>query len=104
MPCRDEGEPIYVDNPELKKKLDKVTRLLCSTMKELEAQGMWWTIKSIESGELKEWWEKHKKADAKREAKEVAKLEEKKRKEKLRKEALSKLTAEEKKALKLRSK
>lgn len=97
MPCRDEGAYDSY-GAEQKEKLDKVTRLLCALCKHIEDyEGVGIYISNVENGELKTWWEAHKKADAKRETEEA----EDRRRQKVRNYALNKLTQEEKDLLRI---
>lgn len=89
----------YDDRPdygisEWKKKTDKLARIACKALTELEKQGRA-DFLLIDDTEVREWWTAHKEADAKAQAA----REEKARVHKLRNEALAKLTAEEKKIL-----
>lgn len=77
MPCRDyDDEPAQIiqgahnTNRKLKADLDKVTRLLCGTMKTMSEP----QVKIVCSlvPDLKDWWEDHKLKDQKREAQEKA--------------------------------
>jgi hypothetical protein len=93
MPCRDYDEPV---NPEieLRKRLDDLTALFCATMHDLEEQGL---LKKTR-GDAQDWLARHKKLDEIRIADEKLKAEV----ERLRKIALSKLSNEEKWALRMR--
>ena len=66
MPCYD-YDTHYVSN-ELSAKCDKLTRMLCETLRELESRGDKDTdyMKNFLSKETIEWWQKHTEADAKR--------------------------------------
>lgn len=92
MPCSDGGR-YCSDDPELREKLDKVTRLLCGLCGRLIDAGKEGYIHK--NKELSEWWEEHQRIDAARLRMEAMQ----KKKEGLRKLGLSKLTAEERQAL-----
>lgn len=66
MPCYDHDDRFY--NQELSAKCDKLTRMLCETLRELESRGDKDTdyMKNFLSKETIEWWDKHKEADVKR--------------------------------------
>lgn len=103
MPCRDYDdynvrEAIDEIEERSKKKLDKVTRLLCETLKKVEGTAIETEV-LLKGGELAEWWTEHKKQDAKR----LAAEREKKRKAKVRREALRKLNKEERQLLGLKN-
>lgn len=98
MPCTydDPSEKtVYHDCKETqyKKQLDKVTRLLCYVMGQLgnDADAMLGTDSSSDARQLSKWWEKHKKMDAERFAREKAEQAKKKKVNSLKK----KLTKEE---------
>lgn len=102
MPCRDYNdcntrEIIDEAMQPVKKKLDKVTRLLCETLKKVEGSAIETEV-LLRGGELAEWWIEHKKQDAKRLAAEA----EKRRKAKAKREALKKLNKEERQLLGLK--
>jgi hypothetical protein len=67
MPCRDDwGATLEIrDNPETKRRLDNVTRLLCGLCKELTRQGVAGYITKVPG--LPVWWEEHQEADRRRE-------------------------------------
>ena len=113
MPCSDGGPDNdaayggrsyssieYKDNPEIKKRLDRVTRLLCALIRSIEIQRGYIEAKTLMDRseypeELISWWKTHQREDAKRIAKEVQK-----KKDKLMKQqALNKLSKEERKLL-----
>lgn len=101
MPCRDGRDGVntvveYRDNPETRRRLDNVTRLLCETLSTLASS----RSKSLElllkdNQRLKAWWENHQKEDRQRELVEATK----RARALLKKKALSKLTGPERKAL-----
>lgn len=105
MPCQDsypDETPIKLEGT--KKKLNKVTNLLCGLCTRLSKTGDYRYI--TENNELKEWWERHQKIDKKRIEREMEELErkaalKKKKEEEERKKmvALSKLSVEEIKLL-----
>ena len=78
----------------LKKEADKLARIACKAMTQLEKSGRADFI-LIEDEEIREWWAAHKEADRKEQAR-VAELE---RKERVKAEALARLSDEEKELL-----
>lgn len=68
MPCsewsQEGGSVEYRDRPSTKAKLDKVTKLLCSTLKRLKKNNFK-TYQSVigENYELAQWWTKHQEQD-----------------------------------------
>lgn len=67
MPCYDDSrDDTRFDD--MKKKLDKLTRLLCESMKLHEKIG---TRQELMTFELQSWWDDHKKFDARRELEEA---------------------------------
>ena len=95
MPCRDyESDDGYSQREEYKKQCDKLARIACKAMEQLEKSGRADFI-LIEDDELREWWSQHKEADRK----EKARLAEIERKKKVKEEALAKLSDEEKQLL-----
>ena len=99
MPCRDyEDDSRYVrDDYEiraLKRQNDRLARIACRAMTALEQDGRA-DLLLLADDEVRDWWEKHKIADAKAKAE----AEEKARRARIRKEALAKLSAEERKIL-----
>jgi hypothetical protein len=89
----------YDDDPgyserQWKAKTDKLARIACRAMAELEKQGRA-DFLMLDNQEVREWWIAHKEADAQAQAA----REEKKRREQVKKDALAKLTTEEKKVL-----
>lgn len=88
MPCLDPDGPSY-EISELHEKLNTTTRLLCAVLETMERRGV-----AIPSGAL-EWWEDHKRKDAKRRAEEEDDAE----MERTRKKILSRLTEKERRAL-----
>jgi hypothetical protein len=95
MPCRDD-RTVHDPAPSLKKRLDKVTRLLCELCVKLEDAER---FDALASKKLKAWWDKHKLADRRRRRAEQMERD----KDKLRGRALAKaraaLTDEEREAL-----
>lgn len=90
MPCRE--DPLPLDNSE--ETIDGLTRMLCSLCKLCESSGN--HILIMNSGrELREWWEDHKRKDARRERKK----QEKARKILERKQVIDSLTPEQRKIL-----
>ena len=95
MPCRDyESDAGYSQREDYKKQCDKLARIACKAMEQLERSGRADFI-LIEDDELREWWAQHKEADRK----ERARLAEIERKKKVKEEALAKLSDEEKELL-----
>ncbi len=106
MPCSDGGwEPSgrveYRDNPEVKERLDRATRLLCSLMK-----GMTHEEVTLQSDEMQVWWAKHQVEDHNREVAEIkaevkkkAAAAKKREKRKQRRAGLAKLSSKEREAL-----
>ena len=100
MPCRDYASDSYSSPTstwqyqEMKDRADMLARIACKAMTELAEQGRAEFL-VLRDDEVREWWHKHQEAD--RKAQEAA--EEKKRIAQVRREALKKLTAEERKAL-----
>ena len=78
----------------LKAEADKLARIACKAMTALEEAGQE-DFLLLKDEEVREWWAKHKEADAKAKAA----REEKARMARIKKEALSKLSTEERKAL-----
>ena len=78
----------------LKKEADKLARIACAALTELERVGKAEFL-VLKNEELRDWWEAHKEADRKEQAR-VAELE---RRERVKKEALDRLTQEEKELL-----
>jgi hypothetical protein len=95
MPCRDyESDNGYHQRDEYKKQCDKLARIACKAMEQLEKSGRADFI-LIEDDELREWWSQHKEADRKEKAR-IAEIE---RRKKVKEEALAKLSDEEKELL-----
>lgn len=95
MPCRDDRNDCY-ENPETRRRLDKVTRLLCGLCRKITKRGFMTRIEFIDDNEeLKIWWEEHQEADLRRIERENLQ----KQKEKRKKEALAKLNLEDRKIL-----
>ena len=107
MPCRS-YESDWVDTGRysaevmrLKAEADKLARIACRAMDALETLGELGMIKDTEA---RNWYVKHKKADAERMAKEAAEKAKKDAEEKMRNEVLAKLTPEEIEAFGLKAK
>ena len=103
MPCQDHGpyETVYKDSPEIKERLDRATRLLCSLCKVMSHDEM-----THQTNELQVWWAKHQVEDHKREIAEIktevkrrAAAAKKREKTKQRKAGLAKLSTKERDAL-----
>lgn len=100
MPCRDyEDSYSYNSNSDekirdLKKQNDRLARIACAAMTELEKLGKE-DFLILKNEEVGTWWAKHKEADR---LAQIAKAEIA-RKAKIKKDALAKLTDEEKKVL-----
>ncbi len=92
MPCSDPGADAY-ENKQLRERLNKVTRYLCTVCNYLEKR-----YGCVPSHDVQAWWDQHKKDDQKRLAKEAESL----RIEQLKQRAKSKLTKEEREALNIR--
>ena len=61
MPCSD-GGPCYSNDPSLERKLSELDALLCSACRVLARSN----YDFDENPTLSEWWDEHKKEDAKR--------------------------------------
>ena len=97
MPCMSyDDDPGYSDR-QWKAKTDKLARIACRAMTELEKQGRA-DFLMIDDSEVREWWTAHKEADAKAQAAKA----EKARMHKIRHEAMAKLSSEERKVLGLK--
>lgn len=100
MPCRDYEDDHRVHDAydseikALKKQNDRLARIACKAMTVLEEDGHA-DLLLIADDEVREWWGKHKEADAKARAE----REERARVERIKKEALAKLSTEERRAL-----
>lgn len=60
MPCydpRDYSSVEYRDNPETVRRLNRATRLLCTTCKYIEHQGL--SIEKFGGKALDRWWKQH---------------------------------------------
>lgn len=90
MPCMD-GGPSYDDYDRMRDEISELSIILCAICEDLENEN-----KPIPNRAII-WWEEHKEADRKREAKEEAEKEEQNAREK----ALDKLTASERRLLDL---
>lgn len=96
MPCSD-SDRYPTDAQRMKEKVDKLTRMLCGVMKEVERCAkvrLAVRMKNLD-GELLDWWEEHKSVDAER----IEREEAQRRLQQVRKRALQKLSDEEKDAL-----
>ena len=78
----------------LKKEADKLARIACAALTELEKVGKAEFL-VLKNDELREWWEAHKEADRREQAR-IAEIE---RRERVKEEALARLTEEEKELL-----
>ena len=85
------------DIKRLKKEADKLARIACEALTELEKAGKA-DFLILKNDELREWWEAHKEADRK----EKARVAEQERRERVKREALDRLTDEEKELLGLK--
>lgn len=97
MPCRDyesDSPSYYEDYRKMKKQADRLARMACSAMEELERNGIA-EVLLLKNDEVREWWAAHKEADRKERAR-VAELQ---RREAVKQEALNKLSTEEKELL-----
>jgi len=92
MPCTD-GGPNYSDNPETTRRLNKVTRMLCSLCRRINKSGRDTLI--TQDAELTAWWSDHQEMDRKREA--AQRAERAKRQE--RRAVLAKLSPKDKRIL-----
>jgi hypothetical protein len=79
---------------ELKKQADKLARIACKALTELEKSGIE-DLLLLKDDEVRTWWLKHKEDDAREQAR-VAEIE---RKERVKAEALARLSSEEKELL-----
>lgn len=82
---------------ELKKQVDKLARIACKALTELEKNEVE-DMLLLGDDEVRTWWKKHKEDDAR----EQARLAEIERKERVKQEALAKLSDEERKLLGIR--
>ena len=98
MPCRDyESDDGYSMREHYKEQCDKLARIACAAMEELERQGKE-DFLILKNEEVAQWWAKHKEADRK----EKARIAEQERRERVKQEALARLTEEEKELLGLK--
>ncbi len=98
MPCRDyESDNGYEMREHYKEQCDRLARIACAAMEELERMGKE-DFLILKNQEVGQWWAKHKEADRK----EKARIAEKERKERVKAEALARLTDEEKELLGLK--
>jgi hypothetical protein len=79
---------------ELKKQADKLARIACKALTELEKNGVE-DLLLLKDDEVRQWWQKHKEDDAR----EQARLAEVERKERIKAEALASLSDEAKELL-----
>lgn len=99
MPCRDYESDDYASRIQtgtamlLKRQADRLARIACTAMKAYEA-GLS-LDELLKDKEVADWWEEHKKADAKEALKIVKDKEKKLELAKLKRAAASKLTDEE---------
>lgn len=99
MPCQSydtnwANDSSNLEVKRLKKEADKLARIACKAMTQLEKSGRADFI-LIEDDEVREWWAKHKEADRK----ERERVAERERKERIKAEALARLSDEEKELL-----
>ena len=99
MPCQSYDTSWASDHEEadvrrVKKEADKLARIACRAMEELERNGIE-DMLLLKDDETREWWAKHKEAD--RKARAI--VEERERLERVKQEALAKLSQEEKEVL-----
>lgn len=102
MPCQSYTSNWASDSTDrdvqrLKAEADKLARIACEALTELEKAGKA-DFLILKNDELREWWEAHKEADRK----EKARVAEKERQERVKQEALDRLTDEEKELLGLK--
>ena len=94
MPCKDYESDYHDDVEELKEQCDRLARIACKAMQELEDNGIE-DMLVLKDDEVRDWWLKHKEADRKaREKREKAE-----RRAQVKAEALSKLSSEEREVL-----
>jgi hypothetical protein len=99
MPCQSYDTSWADDHSDrdvqrVKREADKLARIACRALEELERNGIE-DMLLLKDDETREWWAKHKEADAREKAR-VAEIE---RKERVRTEALAKLSHEERELL-----
>ena len=99
MPCQSyesswAGNSNDADVRRLKKEADKLARIACAALTELEKVGKAEFL-VLKNDELREWWEAHKEADRREQAR-IAEIE---RQARVKQEALARLTDEEKELL-----
>lgn len=98
MPCRDYGSDDWAPSSDevrkLKERADKLARIACKAMTALEENGIE-DFLLLKDDEVREWWQKHKEADRKEQAR-IAEIE---RRERVKAEALARLSDEEKELL-----
>lgn len=94
MPCVDYESSYSDSSGKLKKQADKLARIACAAMEELERNGVS-EVLLLKNDELREWWAKHKEADRI----EQERIAEKERRARVKQEALDRLSDEEKELL-----
>lgn len=99
MPCQSYDTSWASDHEEadvrrVKKEADKLARIACRALEELERNGIE-DMLLLKDDETREWWAKHKEAD--RKARAI--VEERERQERVKAEALAKLSHEERELL-----
>ena len=99
MPCQSYDTNWATDHSDadirrLKRETDKLARIACRALEELERNGIE-DMLLLKDDETREWWAKHKEAD--RKARAV--VEERERRERVKEEALAKLSHEERELL-----
>lgn len=100
MPCRDyESDNGYNMKEHYKEQCDRLARIACAAMEELEKQGKE-DFLILKNEEVAQWWAKHKAADRQ----EKARIAEEERKARVKQQALDRLTDEEKELLGLNKK
>lgn len=90
MPCRDPGYDPWERSRADVQKIDKLTRLLCTTLGSMHSKDINNLPKDVQN-----WWWEHQAADRRRQLREAEEREKKKKKS----EALKKLSPEERKLL-----
>ena len=96
MPCRDYMDDVD-DRREIQKKLDMLSRIACKALQHIEDSNDGMEVLILKDPEIAKWWPAHKAADRREQARLKALAEE----ERIRKEALAKLSAKERKILRL---
>lgn len=96
MPCTNDGMAEYIARQEAEKeKRESMDALLCSACRSLELAGFDFDTNPM----LSRWWDKHKKEDARREAKEAKEAREVETCRELNKKPFGKLTDADKQLL-----